>query len=261
VECTISLEKDEASKKVIESIQILEKAAANKKSWIHLTNILDLLEECGNRAIEKNLVNTAGRVCLCLKKVTQDSIDSINPDEHEGPFFGLAERSIDIVSAFTLSAITSTSRDSWDSILAYLEDIWNYSWSKKHMQFVHSVAAKILDVWLLAVEHQLEIPRLPAAAYHAYHAKKLWAEQNKPAPDIFEYKVMRIGITAHLHDMKGSTEGSAKLLADFRLLDKERYNGTMANFLEFLKDEKEKSAYGYVFDLSVTIADGKSGNT
>jgi len=260
VKCTISLEKDEASKKVIESIQILEKAAANKKSWIHLTHILDVLEECGNGAIEKNLVNTTGRVCLCLKKVTQDSIDSINPDEHEGPFFGLAERSIDIVSAFALLAITSTSKDSWDSILAYLEEIWRYSWSKKHMQFVHSVAAKILDVWLLAVEHKLEIPRLPVAAYNAYHAKKLWAEQNKSAPDIFEYKVMRIGITSRLNEMTGSTEGAARLLADFRLLDVPGYTINLANFLEFLKDEREKTAYQYVFDLSVTFASEKIGN-
>jgi hypothetical protein len=260
VKCTISREKDEASKKVIESIQVLEKAAASKKSWIHLTNILDVLEECGNGAIEKNLVNTTGRICLCLKKVTQDSIDSINPDEHEGPFFGLAERSIDIVSAFARAAITNNSRDIWDSILAYLEDIWNYSWSKKHMHFVHFVAARILDVWLLAVENNLEIPRLPVAAYNAYHAKKLWVEHNKSAPDIFEYKVMRIGITSFMNNLTGSTEGAARLLADFRLLDVTGYTINLANFLEFLKDDKEKSAYHHVFDLSVTFANEKSGN-
>ena len=187
--------------------------------------------------------------------MTQDSIDSINPDEHEGPFFGLAERSIDIVSAFALSAITNNSKDSGDSILAYLEDIWNYSWSKKHLQFVHSVAAKILDVWLLAVEHKLEIPRLPVAAYNAYHAKKLWAGQNKSAPDIFEYKVMRIGITSRLNEITGSTGGAARLLADFRLLDVPGYDINLANFLEFLKDEREKTAYQYVFDLSVTFCE------
>jgi len=257
VNCTISREKDEASKKVIESIQILEKAAAGKRSWNHLVHILDLLEECGKGAIEKNLVRTTNQVCVCLKKVTQDSIDSINPDELEGPFSGLAERSIEIVYAFAHLAISNNQKDTWDSIFLYLEDIWNYSYNKKHMQFVHSVAARILDVWLVAVEHSVEIPRLSAAANNAYHVRKLWDEQNTGAPDIFEYKVMRIGITAYEHDLEDSTIGAARLLADFRLLDVPGYDKNLANFKEFLK-EGEKPAYQHVFDLSVTFADEKS---
>jgi hypothetical protein len=258
VNCTVSLEKDEASKKVIESIQILEKAAANKKSWNHLTHILDLLEECGKGAIDKNLVRTTNQVCVCLKKVTQDSIDSINPDELEGPFFGLAERSIEVVYTFAHLAISNNQKDIWDSIFSYLEDIWNYSYNKKHMQFVHSVAARILDLWLVAVEHNLEIPRLPAAANNAYHVRKLWDEQNTGAPDIFEYKVMRIGITAYIHDLEASTKGAARLLADFRLLDVPGFDKNLANFLEFLK-EGEKPAYQYVFDLSVSFANEERG--
>jgi hypothetical protein len=256
--CTIALVKDDASRQVIESIQLLEKASANKKSWNTLTHIIEVLEECGKNAIDKNLERTTAGICMCLKQVTQDSIDLINPDADFGPFYRLAERTIDIVSGLAHSAITDNRIATLDTIIVYLVDIWKYCWNKKRVQFVHSVADKILDVWLLAVENKLENIQLPVAAYNAYHSRKLWVKRDKSALHMYENKVMRIGIFAHVNDMKDSTQGAVRLLADFRLIDAINYNENLNRYYEGLKDEKEKAAYLHVFELSVKFKEEKS---
>jgi hypothetical protein len=252
--CTIALVKDDASRQVIESIQLLEKASANKKSYDTLTHIIEVLEECGKNAIDKNLGRTTTGICMCLKQVTQDSIDLINPDADFGPFYRLAERTIDIVSGLAHSAITGNRKAPLDTIITYLIDIWKYCWNKKHVQLVHSVADKILDLWLFAVENKLENIQLPGAAYDAYQSRKLWGERIKTVSSMYEYKVMRIGISAYLNDMKDSTQGAAKLLADFQKLDVQRYHENLTKYLESLQDEREKTAFHHVFDLAAEYA-------
>ena len=254
VNCTIALKKDEASKQVIDSISLLVKASVIKKSWNTITKIIDVLEECGKSAIENNLSVTTAWICVCLKQVTMDSVDAIPPDEDFGPFYLMAERSIEVISGFAHATITDDRTTITNMIIVYLEDIGKYCLTVKHEQFVHAITDKILDLWLYAVESRVECIRLPFAVYNAFHSRDLWLEQYRSESDRYECKVMQIGITACLQDMKNSMQGSAKVLAFFRLMDVTGYTENLNRFFRDLTDEGKRAAYRQVFDMSVELA-------
>lgn len=258
--CTIILQKDDASRQVIDAIHLLENAAANKRSWNNLSNILDTLEECGKGAIDNNLGTATARICISVKQVAHDSIDFINPDDDFGPFFSLAQRCIEIISAFSQFAITSNRKDLWNTHLMYLNDIAKYCRKKRNVHFSNVAAEKILELWLFAVESKLDIPTFSSMSYEAYHARTLSVEFYHYCPYIYENKIMQIGITSHLNDLKYSTESAARLLADYRLLDVINFNQNLNRYYEDLKDENEKKAYLYLFELSVDYAKAKTGS-
>jgi hypothetical protein len=257
--CTILLHEDEASRQVIESIQLLELASANKKSWNNLTRITDLLEICGDNAIKKNLFNTSYRICACLKQATLDSIDFINPNEDFGPFFSLADRIIGIISDFAHLAISEKREATRDLLIMHLEDIWKYARNKNDLSFIDLVAEKILELWLFAVENKQEAVRLPVAAYNAYHAKKFEIEKYGNCSYSYEYKVMQIGISAHINNMPNSTDGAVQLLVDFRLLNVQEYNQAMSRYIDNCKNEEERAAYHHVNHLVRTYSKERSG--
>jgi hypothetical protein len=252
--CIITLRKDDAAKQVFDSVHILVKASADKRSWNTLTNILGVLQECGKSAVDNNLELTTERICVCLKQVIQDSIGFINPDDDFGPFYRLAERSIDIIAAFGYFTITDNRPAINDTIILYLENIGKDCWNKEHAQFVHTVADKILDLWLFAVENKVGSIRLPMAAYDAFHSRKRWLERYKFESDIYEHKIMRIGLHASLHGMNNSVDAAVKLLAFFRSFDITSYNENLDRFFEELKDEKERAAYQEIFARSAESA-------
>jgi hypothetical protein len=260
--CIIALRKDDAAKQVFDSVHILVKASADKRSWNTLTNIIGVLQECGKCAVDNNLELTTERICICLKQVIQDSLGFINPDDDFGPFYRLAERSIDIIAAFGYFTIVDNRPAINDTIIQYLENIGKYCWNKEHAQFVHTVADKILDLWLSAVENKVESIRLPMAAYDAFHSRNRWLEQYKFESDSYEHKIMRIGLQASLHAMNNSVEVAVKLLAFFRSFDVTRYNENLERFYENLKDENERAAYREVFARSAEFAQQENlGNT
>jgi uncharacterized protein YehS (DUF1456 family) len=118
----------------------------------------------------------------------------------------------------------------------------------------HSVADKILDLWLVAVQNKMEINSFPVMSYEAYHSRNLLVEKFRYCPYIYEYKVMQIGIVSYQNDLKYSKDSAARLLADFRKLDVKNYNENLNRYYGDLKDEKEKAAYLHVFELSVELA-------
>lgn len=250
--CTIAAGNDDASERVIGSVQVLAKGSIIRKSWVTVTRIIDVLQDCGTEAIGKNLESTTARICICLKQVIRDSIDCINHDEDSGPFYTLAERSIILVSVFARSAITCRRDTTRDMIIAHLEDIGRYSWKNEQVQFVQTVADQILDLWQFTVEQNLEVPRLPPAAYEAYSARNRWLERYRIESERYEHKIMRIGVSAKMNDMKDSTDAAVILLAFFRSLDSAGYEENLHHFYMGLNDEKERAAYRHVFEASVS---------
>lgn len=259
--CAISLSNDDAGNRVIESIHLLTIASADKRSWNTVTEILEILEECGIGAIDNNLEFTMERICICLRQVIHDCTDSTSPDEAFGPFYHLAERSIDSISALAHFSIADNQKVPQDIILMYLEDIGKDSWKKKHVRFVHIVGYKILELWLLAVEKSVEVDRLPGAAFDTFTSRDRWLERYKIESEFYESKIMRIGISASIHDLKKSKSGAAKLLAFFRMLDIPRYDRNMDHFYSDLEDEREREAYRQVLTLSAEYAWSGTGNT
>lgn len=234
---------DDPTLQMITIISEVEKFIAVKNIPASLNRVRELIRSIGKISIENKFLETPGRIMFCQDTIAKHAIDKITPQDRFSVYSSILEHSVDSLTEFTALGITTGQLGIVNGSLAYLKSIGEYSIRQDIIFPLYYITGKVFDLWLSALPVLNSTSTFLEVSGLAIIAKKDTIQKGSPERNIFERKILEIGILSMEKSSEPEQQGVARLLANLRIIDEKNFQEEVLHTIANLPaQQKEPSA-------------------
>jgi hypothetical protein len=160
---------------------------------------------------------------FCQDTIAKHAIDKITPQDNFSLYSAILENSVDSLIEFTGLGITTGQPGIVNGSLAHLKSIGEYSVRQDILFPLYYIADKVFDLWRTALPVLNSTSTFLDVSELALIAKKDTRQKFTPAHNIFERKILEIGILSMEKSSEPEQQGVARLLANMRIIDDKNF--------------------------------------
>jgi hypothetical protein len=177
---------------------------------------------------------------FCQETIAKHAIDKINPLDKFSVYAAILENSIDSLTEFTSLGITTGQLSTVNGSLSYLKSIGDYSLRQDIIFPLYYIAGKVFDLWLIALPVLNSTSTFLDVSDLAYVAKKDTIKKYSVESNVFERKIIEIGILSMEKSSEPEQQGVARLLANMRFVDDKNFQDEiLLNIPDLHEQQKE----------------------
>jgi hypothetical protein len=231
---------DNPTWQIITIISEVEKLIAVKDIPGSLNRVRELIRAIGKISIENKFQETPWRIMFCQETIAKHAIDKINPLDKFSVYAAILENSIDSLTEFTSLGITTGQLSTVNGSLSYLKSIGDYSLRQDIIFPLYYIAGKVFDLWLIALPVLNSTSTFLDVSDLAYVAKKDTIKKYSVESNVFERKIIEIGILSMEKSSEPEQQGVARLLANMRFVDDKNFQDEiLLNIPDLHEQQKE----------------------
>jgi len=231
---------DDPTWQVISIIVEVEKLIAEKDIPGSLNRITELIKSIGTISIENNFDETPWRIMFCQENIAKHAIEKINPLDKLTIYTAIIENSIDSLTEFTKLGISTGQLRIVNGSLSYLKSIGDFSLKKDILFPLYYISDKVFDLWLIALPILKDTSSFLNVCYLAYFAKKESIKKYSFESNVYERKIIDIGILSMEKSSEPEQNEVARLLAEMRIVDDKNFQYEfLQNVLDLPAPQKE----------------------
>jgi len=243
---------DNPTLQIITIISDVEKLIDVKNIPGSLNRVRELIRSIGKISIENKFLETPGRIMFCQDTIAKHAIDKITPQDKYSLYSEILENSVDSLTEFTGLGIATGQLGIVNGSLEYLKSIGEYSIRQEIIFPLYYIADKVFDLWLSALPVLNSTSTFQEVAELAIIAKKDTIQNGSHECNVFERKILEIGIRAMEKSSEPEQEGVARLLANLRIIDDKNFQEVVPHTLANLPGN-QKDPYTRFLALHETI--------
>jgi len=222
---------DNPTLQIITIISDVEKLIDVKNIPGSLNRVRELIRSIGKISIENKFLETPGRIMFCQDTIAKHAIDKITPQDKYSLYSEILENSVDSLTEFTGLGIETGQLGIVNGSLEYLKSIGEYSIRQEIIFPLYYIADKVFDLWLSALPVLNSTSTFQEVAELAIIAKKDTIQNGSYECNVFERKILEIGIRAMEKSSEPEQEGVARLLANLRIIDDKNFQEVVPHTL------------------------------
>jgi hypothetical protein len=231
---------DDPTLQIITMISEVEKLIAVKNIPGSLNRVRELIRSIGKISIENKFLETPGRIMFCQDTIAKHAIDKITPQDKFSVYSSILEHSVDSLTEFTGLGIKTGQLGIVNGSLEYLKSIGEYSIRQDIIFPLYYITDKVFDLWLSALPVLNSTSTFLEVSELAVIAKKDSIQNCSFGRNVFERKLLEIGILSMEKSSEPEQQGVARLLANLRIIDDKNFQEevlhTIANLPEHQKE-------------------------
>jgi hypothetical protein len=243
---------DNPTWQIITIISEVEKLIAVKDIPESLNRVRELIRVIGKISIENNFSETPFRIMVCQETIAKHAIDKINPLDRFSRYAAILENSIESLTEFTSLGISTGQLATMNGSLGSLKSIGDYSIRQDIFFPLYSIADKVFDLWLTALPCINSTSSFLEVSGLALVAKKDTIKKYSVESNVFEQKIMEIGILSMQKSSEPEQQGVARLLANMRMIDDKNFQDELAS-TNMVLHEDQKEPYRKFLALQESI--------
>ena len=225
---------------IITIISEVEKLIAVKDIPGSLNRVRELIRSIGKISIENKFSETPGRIMVCQETIAKHAIDKINPLDKFSVYAAILENSIDSLAEFTSLGITTAQPGVVNGSLGYLKSIGEYSTRQDIIFPLYSIADKVFDLWLVALPALNSTSTFLEVSDLALVAKKDTIKKYSVESNVFERKILEIGILSMEKSSEPEQQGVARFLANMRIVDDKNFQDEILHTISILPAQQKE---------------------
>jgi hypothetical protein len=231
---------DNPTWQIITIISEVEKLIAVKDIPGSLNRVRELIRAIGKISLENKFQETPWRIMFCQETIAKHAIDKINPLDKFSVYAAILENSIDSLTEFTSLSISTGQLSVVNGSLEYLKSIGEYSLKQDIIFPLYYIADKAFDLWLIALPVLNSTSTFLGISDLAYVAKKDTIKKYSVESNVFERKIIEIGILSMEKSSEPEQQGVARLLANMRIIDDKNFQDEiLLNIPDLHEQQKE----------------------
>jgi hypothetical protein len=231
---------DNPTLQIITIISDVEKLINVKDIPGSLNRVRELIRSIGKISIENKFLETPGRIMFCEDTIAKHAIDKITPQDKFSLYSEILENSIDSLTEFTGLGITTGQLGIVNGSLAYLKSIGEYSIRQDIIFPLYYIADRVFDLWLSALPVLNSTSTFLEVSELAYIAKKDSIQKGFPDRNVFERKILEIGILSMEKSSEPEQQGVARLLAKMRIIDDKNFQDEVLHMISTLPAQQKE---------------------
>jgi hypothetical protein len=231
---------DNPTWQIITIISDVEKLIAVKDIPGSLNRVRELIRSIGKISIENKFSETPRRIMVCQDTIAKHAIDKINPLDKFSVYAAILENSIESLAEFTSLGITTGQLGIVNGSLEYLKSIGEYSLRQDIIFPLYSIADKVFDLWLVALPVLNSTSTFLDVSDLALVAKKDTIKKYSVESNVFERKILEIGILSMEKSSEPEQQGVARLLANMRIVDDKNFQDEILHTIPNLPAQQKE---------------------
>jgi len=231
---------DNPTWQIITMVSEVEKLIAIKDIPGSLNRVRELIRSIGKISIENKFSETPRRIMVCQDTIAKHAIDKINPVDKFSVYAAILENSIDSLAEFTSLGITTAQLGVVNESLEYLKSIGEYSLRQDIVFPLYSITDKVFDLWLVALPVLNSTSTFLEVSDLALVAKKDTIKKYSVESNVFERKILEIGIISMEKSSEPEQQGVARLLADMRIVDDKNFQDEILHTISILPAQQKE---------------------
>jgi len=231
---------DTPTLQMITVISDVEKLIDVKDIPVSLNRVRELIRSIGKISIENKFQETPGRIMFCQNTIAKHAIDKITPQDKFSLYTEILENSIDSLTEFTGMGIATGQLGIVNGSLEYLKSIGEYSIRQEIIFPLYYIADSVFDLWLSALPVLNSTSTFLEVSELAYIAKKDTIQNGSHESNVFERKILEIGIRAMEKSSEPEQEGIARLLANMRIIDDKNFQDVILHTVSTLPAQQKE---------------------
>jgi hypothetical protein len=237
---------DNPTLQIITIISEVEKLINVKDIPGSLNRVRELTRSIGKISIENKFRETPGRIMFCQDTIAKHAIDKITPQDNFSLYSAILENSVDSLIEFTGLGITTGQPGIVNGSLAHLKSIGEYSVRQDILFPLYYIADKVFDLWRTALPVLNSTSTFLDVSELALIAKKDTRQKFTPAHNIFERKILEIGILSMEKSSEPEQQGVARLLANMRIIDDKNFQDVVLHTSACLPSQQKEPYHRFL---------------
>ena len=231
---------DNPTLQIITIISDVEKLIAVKEIPGSLNRVRALIRSIGKISIENNFTETPWRIMFCQDTIANHAIDKITPFDKFSVYTTILENSVDSLTEFTGLGISTGQLGIVNGSLEYLKSIGEYGLRQDIIFPLYYITDKVFDLWLIALPVLHSTSTFLNVSELALIAKKDTIQKFSIEPNVFERKILEIGILAMEKSSEPEQQGVARLLASMRIIDDKNFQDEILHAVSTLPVQQKE---------------------
>ncbi len=231
---------DNPTWQIITIISEVEKLIAVTDIPGSLNRVRELIRSIGKISIENKFQETPWRTMFCQDTIAKHAIDKINPLDKFSVYAAILENSIDSLAEFTSLGITTAQLGVVNGSLEYLKSIGEYGLKQDIIFPLYSIADRVFDLWLIALPVLNSTSTFLEVSDLALVAKKDTIKKYSVESNVFERKIIEIGVLSMEKSSEPEQQGVARLLANMRIVDDKNFQDEILHTISILPAQQKE---------------------
>jgi hypothetical protein len=177
---------------------------------------------------------------FCQDTIAKHAIDKINPLDKFSVYAAILENSIDSLAEFTSLGITTAQLGVVNGSLEYLKSIGEYGLKQDIIFPLYSIADRVFDLWLIALPVLNSTSTFLEVSDLALVAKKDTIKKYSVESNVFERKIIEIGVLSMEKSSEPEQQGVARLLANMRIVDDKNFQDEILHTISILPAQQKE---------------------